>query len=396
MNTSANKTNPYDWTRPIADPALFAGRQEELSTIIEEIMRLKGEKPIQSTIALTGERRVGKTSLLRRIEEKCDKESLKAFLIPVDDRMANDNWEFWHEIFSVLLQTAVQEGIVLRQVAGFHVQATEPSKRPRPPILKDLWLPKAYLLHLSTSSSESLPTYVIQNDLEKITAAFEQIGYQGFVLMLDEAHNLLSALEIKQQLRNMIERPGKWSLVFAGETALGNMFTDSSEPFFGQANVIPIRNFVSLDDIAECAVLPLSDAEIKLMNPMTINYLARLSRGKPNQIRLICSSIYKRYMHEQQNDLNISIDVLDDVLENIAGRYEDTDLKNKVNSIHRLNSVDLEMLYNMTRYPNWNIQDIVGLDESFRGESKSDLAIARRKRKVLSTFLCKILISQFF
>ncbi len=386
MNTNTKKSNPYDWINPIADPELFAGREEELSTIMEEIMRLKGEKPIQPIIAVTGERRVGKTSLLRRIEEKCDKESLKTFLIPIDDRMANDNWEFWHEIFSALFLAARDEGIMLSQQSekqmGFQIQATEHSERPQSPTLRDLLLPEAYKIHLSTSSSQSLSSYAIQNDLQKLTEAFQQIGYEGFVLMLDEAHILLSVQEMKQQVRNLIQRADRWGLVFAGETTLGNMFTDPSEPFFGQANVIPLRNFTTLDDIAECALLPLSDAEIKLMNPMTTNYLARLSRGKPNQIRLICSSIYKRYMHGQQDDLNITIDVLDDVLENIAQAYEDTDLKNRVDLIHRLDSVDLELLYNLTRYPNWNIQDIVDLDESFRGESKSDLAIARRKRKL--------------
>jgi Tfp pilus assembly protein PilF len=87
-------------------------------------------------------------------------------------------------------------------------------------------------------------------------------------------------------------------------------------------------------------------------------------------------------MHGDQNDLNITIDILDDVLNNIAQTYEEGDLKNIMDTIHRLDSVNLEILYNMTRYPNWNIQDIIGLDESFRGESKSDHAIARRKKKL--------------
>jgi len=87
-------------------------------------------------------------------------------------------------------------------------------------------------------------------------------------------------------------------------------------------------------------------------------------------------------MHGNQNDLNITIDVLDDVLDNISQTYEEGDLKNIVDTIHRLDSVNLEILYNMTRYANWNIQDIIDLDESFRGQSKSEHAIERRKKKL--------------
>ncbi len=160
------------------------------------------------------------------------------------------------------------------------------------------------------------------------------------------------------------------------------MFTDTFEPFFGQANVIKLDNFINFDDIMKCALLPLSEEEIKLMNPMTINYLAKLSRGKPNQIRLICCSIYKRYMHGLQDDLNITVDVLDDVLANITNAYSDSEFRDRdlVKVIKKLDSVNLKLLYNITRYPNWQIDEIINLDESFRGEFKSNSAIERRRR----------------
>jgi hypothetical protein len=118
---------------------------------------------------------------------------------------------------------------------------------------------------------------------------------------------------------------------------------------------------------------------LRLISPMTINYLAKLSLGKPNQIRLICSSIYSRFMRGLQDDLNITIDVLDDILDDIAGAYRDSELKKLVEAIQKLDSSNLEILHNMTRYPNWSLEDIVDLDESFRGENKSNLAIQRRK-----------------
>ena len=112
------------------------------------------------------------------------------------------------------------------------------------------------------------------------------------------------------------------------------------------------------------SLLPLAEDEQRLVSPMTVDYLVKLSQGKPNQIRLICHSIYNRYLKGQQTNLNITIEALDDVLDAIATTYTDYDVRQKVDTIRRLTSVDLETLYHMTRYPHWAIADIVALDES--------------------------------
>ena len=381
MNTKAGKANPYDWINPINDPKLFAGRKDELSKIMVEILRLKGKIPITPIVAITGERRVGKTSLLLRIKENCDDAKLKSVILSIEETKAGSTWEFWTEIFNGLFITALKEGIAItepRKSMGFIVDESD-SKVPQQYALTGLIFPEEYKLYLAGARAEP-STFSIENDFEIIIRAFRQLGYAGLVLILDEAHILLNSPGVKQQLRNIVHRVANCGIVFAGETKLAHMFTDASEPFYGQANVIPLGNFIDLDDVMECAVLPLQDDELKLMSPMTINYVARLSRGKPNQIRLICSSIYRRYASDQQEDLSITIDVLDDVLESVANTFEEPDLKERVARIQRLDSADLELLHSMTRYPNWKVQDIVDLDESFRGDCRSHRANSRRKR----------------
>ena len=150
-----------------------------------------------------------------------------------------------------------------------------------------------------------------------------------------------------------------------------------------RVEVIPLENFAIQADIAECALLPLSEEERQLVSPMTMDYLVRLSQGKPNQIRLICNSIYSRYQRGLQADLNIAIEALDDVLDSIAATYTEYNVRQKVEAIRTLSSVDLEILYNMTRYPNWTISDIVALDESFRSEGTSHAALIRRETALI-------------
>ena len=382
INHSASTGNPYDWINPIRDQKIFAGRKEELSKIIDEVTRVKKNTGITPIVAVTGERRVGKTSLLLRIEGKCQEQHIKSIIVPVETDKIQSSWEFWNEIFSRLLLNLKKKGVDITGQSeapiGFSTEETS-SESSRPPTLENLMFPSAYKYYISGARVE-LSTVIIQNDIANIIRAFQELGYEGLILIFDEAHNLVNSQNIKQQIRNTIQYVAKCGIIFAGETTLTRMFTDPSEPFFGQASIIPLGNFIVQDDIAECCLLPLTADEVKLMSPMTVQYLARLSRGKPNQLRLICSSIYKRYEKGQQDDLNVTIDVLDDVLESITDAYEDPNLRNNIVSIQRLSSVELELLYNMTRYQNWSIQDIIDLDESFRGDSKSKDAVTRRKR----------------
>jgi len=386
MEATSARENPYDWINPIVDPELFAGREEELATIREEIAKLAGAKPIVPMVTIMGERRVGKTSLLRRIEEMCHEYPLRAVSVSLEDAIATDPWDFWHEVFSRLLVSACDIGILIPPLTEEHMGFRTPARQARDqvqrPVIRGLLFPPAYGIRLSTSVSPRLASYVVQNDLNTLTEAFLKAGYKGILLMLDEAHLLINAQETKQEIRHAVQQTGRCGIIFAGESGLGRMFADPSEPFFGQSRVLSLKNFTNPDDVAECALLPLSDDERKLVSPMTIDYLARLSQGKPNQIRLICSSMYNRYMRGEQKDLNITIDVLDDVIDSVAQVYQDPELRGRVDTIHRLNSVDLELLYNMTRYRDWSVQDIIDLDESFRGESKSESTIARRERNL--------------
>jgi hypothetical protein len=226
------------------------------------------------------------------------------------------------------------------------------------------------------------PLSMVSTDLKSLCNAIAA-RYCGVLLMLDEAHLLTQSIDLIQQLRHALRESSRYGIIFAGERGLNQMFTDPSAPFYLQARIIPVGNFVAKSDIAECALLPLSENERPLMSPMTIDHLSRLSLGKPNQIRLVCYSIYQRYLRKEQSDLNITIEALDDVLDRIQASYEsEYDLKQRVDMIRRLPSVDLEVLYLITRYPEWKPQDIIALDEAFRGEKTSSRAVERRHRRL--------------
>ena len=71
-----SRVSPYDWKLPVQDPKLFAGRTDELSAVREQLDRMTSSRPILASIALLGERRVGKTSFLFRTREYCQTSSI--------------------------------------------------------------------------------------------------------------------------------------------------------------------------------------------------------------------------------------------------------------------------------------------------------------------------------
>ena len=374
MDSKPIAPNPYDYINEVSNPALFAGRREELDQLEEEVARLAALQPIAPMVAIVGERRIGKTSASLRVQEVCEKYRVLALRVSLTDMTAANPWEFWQEIFYGLLSVARSQLNAITPSVGFRPGAAEGNDR--------IGLNEAQLDFFSAYDNRTAPVppnYLVYEGLRSLVSAIVGANQNGVLLIIDEAHLVVENRVLTQQIRFAIREAGRCGVVFVGETELAQLFSDREQPLFAQGRVIPFGNFATQTDIAECALLPLVEDERPLVSPMTIDYLVKLSQGKPNQIRLICHSIYNRYQKGQQGDLNITIEALDDVLDSIAATYTEYDVQQKVDTIRRLSSVDLETLYNMTRYPNWAITDIVELDESFRAEGKSLTAYSRRE-----------------
>ena len=390
MTDERPSANPYDFIGDVKDRSLFAGRRSELASIREELARLTAPQPISPVIALVGERRVGKTSLLHRISEACSDYEILPCWINLTTTCAADGGEFWLEVLRTLLLTANRVGAIslspgaerwsaLPHDIGFRAHEELPRDKSQDKAKAAPLLSLIQWYNGRPAAPSTPPTSMVSEDLKALRDIVVSAHYKGIVLMLDEAHLLLQSLDVVQQLRYALRGAPNCGLIFTGERTLNQMFTDPTAPFYLQARIIAVQNFVAEADVTECALLPLKASERPLMNPMTIKHLHRLSRGKPNQIRLICHSIYRRYQRNEQQDLNITIGALDNVLDDIQASYEsEYDLKQRVDTIRRLNSVDLETLYLMTRYPEWHARDVVALDEAFRGEKISPQATKRR------------------
>jgi len=99
MDKQIKITSPYDWQFAVTKPELFAGRKTELSQIEDEIARLAAEPPIATCIAIIGERKVGKSSLLYQTIPICRNYKILPAIIKIDDNMASDPWHYGMKYF---------------------------------------------------------------------------------------------------------------------------------------------------------------------------------------------------------------------------------------------------------------------------------------------------------
>lgn len=381
-----NKANPFEYIREITDPNIFAGRRYELKAIEQELSNFAAGKAMRTT-ALIGPPRVGKTSILLRIAEICETKKIFPVLIELETLHTEDPWEFWFKVFFEILSKAKNKGIVQLHASKpltFRFADEEDNAGPKD---RHLLIEEQYESYAKGIIKTKTPSEAaVEHDLKLLmqSVVFKK-NYRAILLMFDEAHKLQESKQsrlIKESLRNLfLSKLDRAGLIFAGYEKLGNIFVGNNEPFNGRGHNIPVTNFTVIEDIRECALSPLDEEDRLLMSPMTIDYIALLSRGMPNFIRMICYAIYERFSLGKQEDLNLTIAIMEDLLEVME---RDAAVKGKmsdlVNKIKGLTTVDLELLYNMARYPNWSIEQVVDLDESFRGEASSENARVRRTR----------------
>lgn len=375
--------NPYVYLHEIKERSIFAGRREQISIIEKEISNFVNGQPLR-TMAIVGRRRIGKTSLLYRIIDLCKENKVIPVIFEIKDQHIKDQWQFWYELLGKIISSCAEMGILQHDLIKPLTFWEQNGDNRGNTTSCHLRYEQYYEDHNKSEKGFTYPSVdIIGNDIKSIIDDYVSIsGHKGIIIIFDEAQivqKYKEGIDIKQTLRDLISRETRMGLVLAGLENLGTMFTVYEDPFYQRGHLIPLENFKQTNEIIECILLTLNDDEKKLVSTMTVNYISHLSQGMPNFIQLICFAIYQRYLENKQKDLNITIDVLDDILDLMEKDASvQGDLRKVIDNIKALNSAELEILYDLTRYPGWNIDEVVDLDESFRGEVVSKCAKQRR------------------
>ncbi|QLE39170.1 ATP-binding protein [Nostoc sp. C052] len=249
-----SQRNPYIIGRPISEPEIFFGRQEQLAFIEENLSR--GEK----FILLHGQRRIGKSSLLQNIPKivKVDKSAFVSFDLEYHSQEKLEN------LLESLAETIVEQLKI------------DPDK---------VVIPKA-------KEIEEQKDIFCTNFLPQI---HEHLKDTNLVLLLDEfdaLNNKYIGVELEslfKQLKNIVYRNQRlFVIIFAGRKPadISNLLKIFPK--------IPIAEVGLLDkeSIKQLIIQPVSDS-LKY-EPKAIEAITDLSAGHPYFIQILCFAIFSR------------------------------------------------------------------------------------------------------
>ena len=300
--------NPYLPDRPLR-------YSQELKDFENIPSRLRASTDIRTTlvdrggeglwISLYGLRRIGKTSLLYRLENELPDLGKEA--LPTGDKTPKLEYvPVYIDCFSLRAQEQWDEEGVLRFIADvirYEVQD-------RVPMANSIW------------PTDANPVLAFQ---QFIRAAYEDMGHdKRLVIMLDEADLLgeppfdTFALQLLFDLQNLTRStvPG-FSLILATERAMGDVWADFAEPEEQQEGSPPKRAGDKLFPVGmRLPLLALEEEEVKELankvpelqySDLALKYLWRVTGGYPSLVQAICYYIVKDRLARQKSAVTLPV-----------------------------------------------------------------------------------------
>jgi len=303
--------NPYDYIKPIRDEKKFADRKDELKEI-EYVLDLT-TGGTYFNVAILGERRVGKTSLLNIIAKKANKRKLLTIMIKLDENNAN-----LLEVFKMVEEKIIFEGVnygLFSKWKHNFSQAINGIEKIEIPLL----LPKIYLFRKSKNDTDVSYT-TLENDMGKLwEKAKEKVD--GIVVMVDEAHLLARDKALLQRIRNLFESIDGYVLIFSGTPNMLENLSEVFSPidrFFVKVHLGP---FKTREDAREAVLKPISDIDIKF-DEDSIDNVIDISRRYPYEINLISHLAFRTSYEEGENIIKVTPEVFKSVVAQVQKMKE--------------------------------------------------------------------------
>jgi len=168
-------------------------------------------------------------------------------------------------------------------------------------------------------------------------------------------------------------------LVLTGTDVLFPLINEVFSPIIRQFKKINVVPFDEEDDTRDCVEKPLLSLEInpeELVKPETIH---DLSSGRPYEIQLICHLLFRRIQQGKSTSMEITVDVLDDVLEELQ-TLQDTSDRIIINEIRSLNIKQLNAVKLLcassgksTLEQVWFVEYLVNAQEKWTYENLNDI-----------------------
>ena len=279
--------NPYATGRPLrAGSPVFFGREDVFAFIRENL----GGSGSENILVLVGQRRVGKTSILRQLPAHLSDDYVPAFLdgqaLGIEGGMAG----LFYDIALEISEALTGQGIVLE-----------------PLDLEEL--------------EEKLSLAFEKRFLPQVA---EALGERVLVLLFDEFEELemrVASGKLEPTIfpffRHLMQHSRHLGFIFVGTHRLESLSSDYWSIFF---NIALYKHVAYLEEEAARALIvkPVADAERGLLyDDLAVDKILRVTAGHPYFLQLICHALVIHANREGRGYLTIRDvnDVLDEMVE---------------------------------------------------------------------------------
>jgi tetratricopeptide (TPR) repeat protein len=275
--------------------------------------------------------------------------------IELDEADATSQLSFFYKLFDSLLTSACGAGAF----SGLHgktyeayrntVDAAEiPSDKTFSPFI----FPLQYALaQRSNGLSRALSDTGYKRDLALIADELNR----PVLIVIDEADVLSQSRVLLQKLRNVFMNCPRYMLVLTGTPTLFPLIDEVFSPIVRQFKKISVTPFNDREDTADCIRKPLEKVGVhqpaRLFDRETFHDVAEihdLSGGRPYEIQLICHVLFRRIQEGRATRMELSVDVLDDVLSELGTLY-DVAARPIINIVRNLTTPQLRALNRLSR-----------------------------------------------
>lgn len=310
-------SNPYDFQRPIKDPKLFAGRQDELEEIRYYFELAKSETPRFFNIATIGPRSSGKTSFLNMVQHFAEEMGFLSVKLSLDNELVQNDVFLFKEIFDGIMTKGIKRGLF----GGKGKRIYQKFRKMVDTLAVDIQFPllfgTAYIGTKKKGPNVTLSQHVIIHDLKKLYSEAKKQGIAGIVLLFDECDLLAENKTILQKLRNAFQEVDGYILILSGTEKMFPSISEVFSPIPRFFKRIDIGNFKNLEETKECILKPINEDEAKIVDLRSVAEIHSFTGGSPYEINLVAHYMYKYYKKSSLPNIKLTVDVLDDVLDEL-------------------------------------------------------------------------------
>ena len=337
--------NPYEHSGPIKSEEYFVGREDELEKIRYDISQGINSDNVPN-VGITGKEGAGKSSLTYQIVNMSKNNPFIAPRVTLDSGDVDTEISFFKQLLDEVtseIGSTVRESFI-DWISG----ATDQ-------VEVNLKFARIYMSSSSNTQQGEVVDSIIKDDLENI---YKKSGTDLITIILDNAQELSNNKVILQKLKNIFTEIEGYMLVLSGTD---NTFFDISSAFSPiprSFNRYHIDRFKSIYTTKKAIIHPLSEKERELVDSSTVADIHQLTGGRPYEINLLASSMYKMYDIGETDSLKLSPEVIDTALQNLKDwrRSVDSHLPTEIDT---LDTTDLNTLISIIEMEGIDKEDLV-------------------------------------